>query len=186
MRSALQFEWDAHRRRRTEEARRLIDRRVESARAGFAGHWHGDREWYDRMPVDAVYQQKREALLRDGLWATVAFWVSSNADYPDGPLVGLEVRPEDPSKMLGSHPSGIGNPYHISVAKYTGAMTPELRAFYLRFARPRRVHLQFQRVSNNAYVELHQTRDPIASDPVVRALHGWDTDYGNRNLHISA
>ena len=185
MRSALQFEWDVHRRRRIEQARRLIDRRVEGAHAGVAGHDHGYREWHDRMPDDDVYEQKRTALERDGLRAEVAFWVSSNAGEPDNPLVGLEVRPEDPSKMLGSHPTGVGSPYHISIAQYTGVMTPELRAFALKFERPQRVHLQFERVSNNAYAELHKTKDPIASDPVVKALAASDPKYGQRNLHIS-
>ena len=179
------FDYEAVKRRRVEKAQRLVDRRIESVSAGFAGREHGEREWYDRMPDDQTFQVKKQRLYDNGMSATVVFWAGPNEWAPQWPLIGLEVRPDRQEDMLSTHHGAVGNQYHISIAQYTGSFTKELRDFAAKYQQPRRVHLHFDYIKDNGYASLDKNRDPIASDPVVRALAQTDPKFGARDLHIS-
>jgi hypothetical protein len=131
-----------------------------------------DVPWERRAPDDRIFEVRRRHFLRHGMVATLQAWES------DG-LVGLSVQPRD-EFMKG--PPNAGTPWHISVA-----FEPEprrLQAFLEAWGRPRQVHLRFSRLGTNAVAAL-ASDDPVARDPLIRAMHDADQWYGHRPLHVT-
>ena len=162
--------------------KRLAEER-DAARAGYRQSGAA-RPWEERAPPDEDYDRLARELERTGLWAVVRLWVSGNSDWPENPLMGLEVRPLRGENTLMHRAPNFGTPWHISVGFANNPPTEAQLAFAERYKRPRIVNLQFKRINDTAYAELDTERDPVATDPIVQAVHR-NGHYKDRPLHIS-
>ena len=134
--------------------------------------WDDDVPWEHRAPDDRMFEERRRHFLHHGMVAEVRAWRS-------GELVGLEVTPRDEFMKAPPNP---GTPWHISVA--FNPAPHRLMAFLEAWGRPRRVHLRFSRIKDNAVATL-DPRGPVANDPLIQAMHKDDERYGGRDLHVT-
>ena len=168
--------------RSTNPAKR-IEAEKKAASAGYRQE-HAARTWEERAPSDEVFEQRKEELKSQGIQAAVGLWVSGNEQYPDSPLIGLEVRPMSRPHMILNRPPSYGTPWHISVGFASNPPTAEQEAFTKKYAHPRVLTLYFHYINDKGYAELDPDKDPIASDPVVKAFHK-SSYYSYKELHIS-
>ena len=137
------------------------------------------REWYDRVPPDDEFKRRQDYLRRNGLLANVVIWNS----YP---YFGLEVIPLE--QMPTNQPPWVGSPWHITLGiqgEHSKVYNPLIRDFQQRFARPKKVRLQFNYLKDNGYAQLDPKRDPIASDKQIKQLKALDPFQRGVDLHIS-
>ena len=163
---------------------RRIEQERQAAKDGYRNQ-HSEREWYDRAPPDDVFETRKREIENQGIQVVISLWVSGSESNPDDPLIGFQVRPLNGQHMVLDRPPAYGTPWHISVGFAKNPPSPEQRAFMRRFAHPRIVRLRFSEIKWNGVATLDPERDPIASDPVVKAFHASDPWYADRPLHIS-
>ena len=159
-----------------------VQREIDAAREGGRPDIEEDNDWYGRAPPDDEFQRRRNRIETRGLLCRVRLWVSGNNNYPEHPLLGLQVEPIEPSLM--NEPATHSGVWHISVAFHSPENRELERAFVARYGGARTVRLLFTRVEWNAVCYLDPVRDPIASDPVVQNLQRASY-YHDRPLHIT-
>ena len=165
------------------DLRKRLEEERGAARAGYrkAG---AARTWEERAPPDEDYDRLARDLERTGLRAVVRLWISGNSDWPENPIIGLEVRPLRGENTLMHRAPNFGTPWRISIGFAKNPPTEEQVAFAEHYRRPRVVNLQIKRINYTGYAELDTERDPIATDPIVQAVHR-NSFYKDRPLHIS-
>jgi len=141
-----------------------------------------DTDWsLRRAPPDDEFERRKQKISGNGLLCKVQLWTAGNNAYPENPLIGLKVVPLE--QAVTNAPALHTKVWHISVAFKDKKNESLERAFAKKYKEPKVLRLWFSRIGHNAVSELHH-RDPIASDPIVQALHKASY-YRNRPLHIT-
>ena len=143
-----------------------------------------DTDWSEkRVPKEDEFNKRIDNVYANGLLCKVRLYVTGSNVYPHNPLIGLEVIPlETP---VTNKPATHTGKWHISVAFHEHYNKDLERAFIEKYNTPQQLRLIFWNISRwNAVSELDVNNDPIASDPVVQALH-QASHYRDRPLHIT-
>ena len=160
----------------------LARQEVVAAKRGQRPQIPDDTDWsLTRAPPDDEFERRREKISNKGLLCKVQLWTAGNNAYPENPLIGLQVIPLE--QTVTNAPALHTKVWHISVAFKDPKNASLERAFAKKYKEPKILRLWFSRIGHNAVSELHY-RDPIASDPVVQALH-QASYYRSRKLHIT-
>ena len=160
----------------------LARQEIVAAKRGQRPQIPDDTDWsLRRAPPDDEFEHRKQRIYGNGLLCKVQLWTAGNNLYPENPLIGLKVTPLE--QPITNAPALHTKVWHISVAFKDPRNAPLEKAFAKKYKEPRVLRLWFSRIGHNAVSELHY-RDPIASDPVVQALH-QASHYKNRPLHIT-
>ena len=158
-------------------------REIIAAKRGMRPEPPEDNDWsLRRAPPDVEYDRRRTKIYSKGLLCKVKLWSSGNNRYPEHPLIGLQVVPLE--QTVTNAPATHTGVWHISVAFKHPENARLERAFAKAYKEPKILRLWFNNIGENAVSKLHR-RDPIASDPVVQALHQACRHYRDRDLHIT-
>ena len=142
-----------------------------------------DTDWsLRRAPPNRVFNRRRNQILQRGLLCRLQLWVGGSNEYPDNPLLGLQVTPLE--QQITNAPATHIGVWHISVAFKDPKNRKLEKAFIKKYETPIILRLFFREINWNAHSELDPWNDPIATDPVVTALH-QASHYKDRALHIT-
>ena len=163
-------------------------RKLESVqREASQGKWPSlpeDKDWYGRAPDDNEYQKRKQHLLEHGLLCRVKTSIGGSSTYPMEPLLSLQVIPLETPLML--KPAKHNPAWHISIGFHNRNNRHFETAFFEKYGFWKDVRLQFWSINDQAYAQLDTNKCPIATDPVIRALHqAPGNHYKDRPLHVS-
>ena len=160
----------------------LTRREIMAAKRGLRSEIPTDDDWsLRRAPPNVEFDRRKLRIYDRGLLCKIKLWTSGNNNYPENPLIGFQVIPLE--QTITNAPAAHTKDWHISVAFKDPKNAHLERAFAKAYKEPRIVRLWFSNIGDNAVSQLH-ARDPIASDPIVQALH-QASYYRNRDLHIT-
>ena len=160
----------------------LARQEIIAAKRGQRPQIPDDPDWsLRRAPPDDEFERRKQKISCKGLLCKVLLWTSGNNAYPENPLIGLKVIPLE--QAVTNAPALHTKDWHISVSFRDPKNAHLERAFAKKYKEPKVLRLWFSRIGHNAVSELHH-RDPIASDPIVQALH-QASYYRNRPLHVT-
>ena len=160
----------------------LARQEIVAAKRGQRTQIPDDTDWsLRRAPPDDEFERRKQKISNKGLLCKVQLWTAGNNAYPENPLIGLKVIPLE--QTVTNAPALHTKVWHISVAFKDPKNASLERAFAKKYKEPKILRLWFSRIGHNAVSELHHS-DPIASDPVVQALH-QASYYRSRKLHIT-
>ena len=146
----------------------------------------------DGRDVDLNVRIRSPELLSDARWdryqrgfvsirAIVQGIYSGNNTYPENPLYFLTVTPLQ--KLPTTQPPNSSTPWHISVSFYDKARRADSEKLEQQFSVPKKVTLKGRLYGISFYLDYGS--DPIATNPLVLAVHAADPWYHDRQLHVS-
>ena len=145
-----------------------------------------DKRWYERGggPTDDDYWERAARLKANGLRCRIKSHIGGNNSYPDNPMIALQVIPLEQPLM--SEPARHNPYWHITCGLHSKDNYAAEHAFFKKYGHWQEVRLRFLDVNDKAHAQLDVNTCPVATDPVIHALHQHPVNhYKDRPLHVS-